>query len=233
LYIDPRDIDFRTDLYGSHYAYLDLVILATGNGIGPLAEISRHIAIDANDEKLQGILKTGLLFTLDVPVKEAGPYQVRACIMDSTSRATGSAGQYINIPDLKKQHLALTTPLIDDASAARETRFNSVSSALREFRAGDRVAFAFRIETAKDSRGALPPGRIDTQVQLYRDRTPILNSPVSVAPSRGQDGRAVGGELRLSNSLPPGQYYLLATATDHGGKTSRSVSSWTEFRVVE
>lgn len=233
LYIDPRDIDFRTDLYGSHYAYLDLVILATGNGLGPLAEISRHIAIDANDEKLQGILKTGLLFTLDVPVKEAGPYQVRACIMDSTSRATGSAGQYINIPDLKKQHLALTTPLIDDASAARETRFNSVSSALREFRAGDRVAFAFRIETEKDSRGALPPGRIDTQVQLYRDRTPILNSPVSVAPSRGQDGRAVGGELRLSNSLQPGQYYLLATATDHGGKAPRSVSSWTEFRVVE
>jgi len=114
--------------------------------------------------------------------------------LDSTSRAAGSAGQYIDIPDLKKQHVALTTPLIDDVSAPGETRFNDVSAALREFRAGSRLAFAFRIETDMDGRGAVPPGKFDTQFQLYRDRTPILDNPVSAAPAARGDGRAVGGE---------------------------------------
>lgn len=233
LYVDPRDVTFRTDLYGIQYAALDLVVLASGTGLGPLASLSKHVTIDANDQKLRQLRKDGILFTLDVPVKQAGPYQIRTCVLDSTSRASGSAGQFIEIPDLKKQHLALTTPLIDDVAAPAETRFNDVSAALREFRAGSRVAFAFRVETEKDSGGALPAGRVETQVQLYRDRTPILDSPVSVAPAPGHDGRSVGGELRLSSSLAPGQYYLQALATDRGGKTPRTASSWIEFRVVE
>jgi len=118
-------------------------------------------------------------------------------------------------------------------SAPGETRFNDVSSALRQFHAGSRLAFAFRIETDKDDRGAIAPGKFDTQVQIYRDRTPILSNPVSVAPAPGQDGRAVGGELRLSGSLPAGQYYLQAMATERGGKSPRTASSWTEFQVVE
>jgi VWFA-related protein len=231
LYVDPRDITFRTDLYGSHYAALDVAILASGYGVDPLAAVSRHIAIDADDDKLKLLLKNGMLFALDVPVKQAGPYQIRACVLDSTSRAAGSAGQYIDVPDMKKQHLALTTPLIDDASASSETRFNDVSSALREFHAGSRLAFAFRLET--DKGGALSPGKFDTQIQIYRDRTPILNNPVAIAPAHGEDGRAVGGELRLSGSLTPGQYYLQAIATDRGGKTPRTASSWIEFQVVE
>ncbi|MGC9952366.1 MAG: VWA domain-containing protein [Bryobacteraceae bacterium] len=231
LYVDPRDITFRTDLYGIQYAALDVVILASGYSADPLAALSRHITIDADDDKLKRLRKNGLLFTLDVPVKQAGPYQIRACVLDSASRAAGSAGQYIDIPDLKKRHLALTTPSIDDVSAPAETRFNDVSSALREFRAGSLLAFAFRIETDKD--GTVPKGRFDTQVQLYRDRTPILNNPVSVAPALGQDGRAVGGELRLNSSLAPGQYYLQAMATERGGKTPRTASSWIEFQVVE
>jgi hypothetical protein len=231
LYVDPRDVTFRTDLFGVHYAALDVVIIASGSGIDPLAALSRHITIDANDDKLRELQKNGLLFTLDVPVKQAGPYQVRACVQDSASRAAGSAGQYIDIPDLKKQHLALTTPLIDDVSVPGETRFNGLSSALREFRAGSLLAFAFRIETDGDGR-AVPPGRFNPEIQLYRDRTPILSHPVSVAPVPGEDGRAVRGELRL-NALPPGQYYLQAMATDRGGKTPRTASSWIEFQVVE
>jgi VWFA-related protein len=228
LYVDPRDITFKTDLYGEQYAGLDVVILASGYGVDPLASLSRHIAINANDDKLKQLRKDGILFTLDVPVKDAGPYQIRACVLDDLSRAVGSAGQYIDIPDLRKRHMALTTPLIDDVSAAGETRFNDVSSTLREFRAGSMLAFAFRIET---DRAGGSQGRFDTHVQLYRDRTPVLTNPVPVAP--GADGRAVGGELRLSSSLPPGQYYLQAIATDRGGKTPRSASAWTEFQVVE
>ncbi len=226
LYIDPRDITFRTDLFGTRYAALDLFIMASGYGVDPLASMSRHIAIDADEDRLKKLLADGVLLTLDVPVKHAGPYQVRACVLDSISHAAGSAGQYIDIPDLKKQHIALTTPLVDDTSAPAETRFNDVPSALREFHAGSRLAFAFRIE---GERG----GKFDARVQLYHDKTPVLNDPVSVPALPGKDGRDVRGELRLSSTLAPGQYYLEAMATDSGGKTPHSASSWIEFQVVQ
>ena len=229
LYVDPREIAFRTDLFGIHYAALDLVVLATGQGADPLAAISRHVAIDVNDEKLRQLKTDGILLTLDVPVKQAGPYQIRACVLDSMSRAAGSAGQYIDIPDLKRQHLAVTTPLIDDVSAATANRFNDAASALREFHAGSLLAFAFRIETYKGG-GA---GQFDSKIQLYRERTPILSNPATVAPAKSADGRSVSGELRLSSSLPAGHYYLQAMATDRGGKTPRTASSWVEFQVVE
>ena len=229
LYVDPRDITFRTDLYGVQYAALELVILASGYGAAPLAALSKHIAIDVTDEKLKQLRKDGILLTLDVPVKQPGPYQIRACVLDSISRAAGSVGQYIDIPDLKKRHLALTTPLIDDLASPADTRFNSVTSAVREFRPGSQLAFAFHIETDKTG-GA---GQVDTRVQLYRDRTAILANPVPVSPGTGDRGHAVQGELRLSSSLPPGQYYLEALATDHSAKSPRTASSWTEFRVVE
>lgn len=64
-----------------------------------------------------------------------------AALRKSLPEGRGSVTR--DIPDLKKQHIALTTPLIYDTSA------------LREFRAGSRLAFAFRI---------------DPQVQLYRHR---------------------------------------------------------------
>ncbi len=228
LYVDPRDITFRADLDGVQYAALDAFILASGYGVAPLAVLSRHIAINANAERLEKLKKDGILFTLDVPVKQPGPYQVRACILDSNSRASGSAGQYIDIPDVKKQRLAVTTPLIDDSSAPAADRFNSVSSALREFHAGTQLAFAFHIETDHGGGAGFEP-----RIQLYRDQTPVLNHPVSVAPVRGDDGRAVQGELRLGGSLPAGHYYLQAMATDRRGKKPRTASSWTDFQVVE
>ena len=226
LYIDPRDVTFRTDLFGVHYAALDLYVLASGYEADPLASEGKHITIDVNDEQMKKVMAEGLLLELDVPVKHAGAYQVRASVLDNLSRATGSAGQYIDIPDLKKQRLALTTPVIDDGVAPAENRFNDKAAAVREFRAGSRLAFAFRIEADKGA------GNYDTRVQLYREQTPILGDPLKVRAS-GDGGREVRGELRLSKTLPPGQYYLQATASELASKNPRSASSWIEFELVQ
>jgi VWFA-related protein len=228
LYIDARDIQFQTDAAGKHNAALDLVVLATGYGIDPLAVQSRHIVVEANSDRFQQLRKDGILLVLDVAVKHAGPYQVRASLRDSASGRLASAGQYIEIPDLNRQHIALASLRLDDASAGTEERFNDASSVLREFRAGSRLAFVSSIVT--DTK---PPDGLDAKIQLYQDATPVLTFPVPVRPVVGQNAPEVRGVLHLAESLPAGQYYLRAVVTDRRGKRARTATTWTEFEVVQ
>ena len=54
------------------------------------------------------VMKNGLAQVLDLPVKQAGPYQVRAAVMDRTSKLTGSSAQFVFVPDLKNKQLAMS-----------------------------------------------------------------------------------------------------------------------------
>ncbi len=79
--------------------------------------MTRRVEISASDEQLKRLLGSGIVPTMDVTLKHAGPYRVRASVRDSGSGEIGSAGQYIEIPDLKRQHVALTTPLLNEVLA--------------------------------------------------------------------------------------------------------------------
>ncbi|MGD0618847.1 MAG: VWA domain-containing protein [Bryobacteraceae bacterium] len=229
LYFDPRDIHFQTGADGSNNAEIDVVILAFGSGIDPLARLARHIPLTATSAELQRMLQYGLLFSLDVPVQHAGPYQIRVSVRDSYSSSIGSAGQYIDIPDLKRQHIALASLRLDDASAANTSRFDDTNAVLREFHAGARLAFVSRIETDKSSRQL---ANLEGEIQLYRDGTQILTQPVAVRPIVGESGQVVRGVLQLGQSLQPGQYYLKAMVTDRAGNHHKMATTWADFQVI-
>jgi VWFA-related protein len=232
LYIDPRDIRFQTDPDGKHKAALDVVVLASGYGLDPLAAVDRHILIEATSDRLKQLQKDGIRFTLNVPVKHAGPYQVRASVRDSSSTGIGAAGQYIDIPDLQKQHIALASLRLADASSPSENRFDDVSAALREFHAGSRLAFVSLIETARDDRHPVPSDGFEAEIQLYQDNTPILTLPVPVRTVVGESAPVLRGVMHLGSSLPPGQYYLKAVVTDRRTTRARTATTWTEFQVI-
>lgn len=230
LHVDARDISFQTTPAGKHTAALDMMIIANGSGIDPLAQVSRRVEIEATDDQLKKLQKDGILLTMNVPIKHPGPYQIRASVRDSGSKSIGSAGQYIDVPDVKKQHLALTTPLIGEISDYGDTDGNKLSTALREFHAGSHVSFVSLIETDRDSEVAAKD--FDASVRLYCDGKPIMNVPLPVVNVQGEDVHALRGQLLLKDSLPVGQYYLETTATQHNGKTPRTATSWIDFQVV-
>jgi VWFA-related protein len=230
LYVSARDISFQTTPTGKHTAALDLMIVANGSGIDPLAQVSRKVEIEATGDQLKKLQEDGILLTMNVPIKHPGPYQIRASVRDSGSKAVGSAGQYIDVPDVKRRHLALTTPLIGEISGQGDSDSNKLSTALREFHAGSHVSFVSLIETDRDSNVAAKD--FDASVRLYCDGKPIMNVPLPVVNVRGEDVHALRGQLVLKDSLPIGQYYLEATATQHSGKTPRTATSWIDFQVV-
>jgi hypothetical protein len=49
-----------------------------------------------------------LIYNADIPVKKPGVYNFRVAIRDQGSKLLGSAGQQIEVPDLKKHNLLVT-----------------------------------------------------------------------------------------------------------------------------
>jgi VWFA-related protein len=226
LYVDLRDVTFHTDASGNKQAELDLFVTAQPFESDSVSR-SHHLMIHGNDKQFEEFLQKGMVLTMDVPVKHSGPYQIRSSVRDSATGTLGSSGQYLEIPDLKKDHVIVTTPRIEETPAPT----SDVSQALREFHSGSQVSFGFLISTEEGQKTAAP-GALDAHVELYRDNKPILNTPVNVVPVTGESARAVKGVLKLNGAVSPGQYYLKATVVDTSDKRPYTATASTDFQVL-
>ncbi len=133
IYVDAKNLKFVPRPNGTEEANLELMVTAVGYSTKPLALISKKLVFDVKDQQLPQTRRDGLLFEMDVPAPPPGAYQVRAAVRDDNSNALGSAGEFIPIPNLKKQELALTTPFLDKASLPSGERYTGHSAALRQF----------------------------------------------------------------------------------------------------
>ena len=227
IQVDSKNLTFSRQADGKREAKLDLMVTATGNSLDPLASVSKKIVLDADDEQYARIQRDGLLFDMNVPALHPGAYQIRAAVRDEGDNAIGSAGKYIAIPDLKKQRLALTTPLIDQASLPSGERYHGVSAALRQFEPGAVLDFVSVLQTS----GEIPADAISGSVQVLHDGEVVLTAPVRLVPVQGKPEHALAGQLKLTNSMAAGSYYLQLTAVSNGRKPAKA-TSFIDFDVL-
>ncbi len=230
LYIDPHEVKFVIDADGHSKASLDVMILAEGASTDEPLELSRRLAIDAAPDKLQKLERLGILLRMDVPATKPGPYQVRASVRDANSAAIGSAGEYVLVPNVKQQRLALTTLRLDESDARADEQFRDPASVLRQFRPGTKLSLIFLIETDQPDR---LPENFDASIELFSGEQSILKGPVTVTPVPHQSLLFARAELTIENDLKTGQYYLVAFVTQHSGKRVLKATGWTDFQVVQ
>jgi hypothetical protein len=182
-------------------------------------------------------LRAGLLLTLDVPAS-AGPHQVRAAVRDTASGRTGSAAAFVEVPDLEKERPALSGIVIGGVlpagpGAIEAAEDPEATPAVRRFRSGSSVAYAFAVYNARvDSTGS---ARLKVQMNLFREGVRVQSLPDPPATSAAlPDGVvSVGGALRLGREMEPGAYTLVVTVEDQlrRGK-DRYGLQWADFEVV-
>ena len=100
LYIDTRDLTFQAD-HGVNLAThpaagssaeIEIVVVATSMGDLPAASVARSDKIQAPADGFEEAVKEGKLYTLDVPVKKRGAYQIQVAVRDM---ATGKVGIFL------------------------------------------------------------------------------------------------------------------------------------------
>lgn len=236
LHVQGRGLEFRRNEAGQELATIDVLGLvfdewgAAIAGRTAVFEVARNENADASDAE-------GVVFSLTVPVKRPGGYQVRFAIRDQASGALGAAGQFVEVGDVEHGALALSGLLLGEESGGARTlqtpqdghaeASGGANPALRVFERGTRLVYACEIYNAK--------GPVETRVSVWRNGRPFFVAAPAVLqpPQSTQAALKAAGGLKLGDRMPPGEYMLqlAATARDTERKQPSTAVQWVDFTV--
>lgn len=118
LYVDAKDLTFTEEQDGWHRATFDVVAVTFDDNGRVIDQVSRTDALKVRGEGYQQVLRYGFVYFMILPIKKPGAYQLRAVLRDHDSERIGSASQFVEIPDLKKDRLALSGVLVSATNSA-------------------------------------------------------------------------------------------------------------------
>jgi hypothetical protein len=200
------------------------------------------------------ILREGFIYNLMVPVKKAGAYQLRTALRDTASEHVGSASQFIEVPDIKKNRLTLSGVLVrglplqtylrdragpDPQASADDSVDQSdpeTSAALRRFSGGMVMLYGVAIYNAQLDKQTGKPN-LQTQIRVFRDGQLVFSgAQVSMDTSKLTDFKqlTLTSGLELGAEMVPGEYVLQIIATDLLAKEKRRLATqWIDFEIVK
>ncbi len=241
LLIDPRTLTFLRQPDGQQQTKLDIIAVTFGEDGRVIDQINRIETIRVPADSLERFKKEGMVYDLNVPVKKPGAYQLRVAVRDSATERTGSASQYVEVPDLNKKRLTLSGLVV---AAPQETAAKvmpatlsdqQADAATRRFRRGALLDYGFVIYNAKPERASGRPN-LTIQARLFRDGQQVYAGqpqPFDPAQQSGLARIEAAGRLQLGAALEPGEYVLQIVVTDSlAGKSHAVATQWIDFELV-
>src|SRR5262249_49468839 len=126
MHIDGHDLTFTDAPNNFHKCVFDVVAITFGdNGAVVDQPVGKTYTLSLPDEIYKRTIRDGLVYYLTVPIKKAGAYQLRISLRDTESRRIGSASQFIEVPDIKKNRLALSGLVLTGAAADKPSSSNN------------------------------------------------------------------------------------------------------------
>ncbi|HLM58413.1 MAG TPA: VWA domain-containing protein [Pyrinomonadaceae bacterium] len=237
LHVDARTLTFK-EAAGARATELDVILVAFGGDGRVVEQASYPQAVRAADEQeYQRLLRDGLTYIFNLPVKSAGAYQVRAAVRDSSSERVGAAAQFVEVPDLSKQRLVLSGVVVsgvNPAAGAAPESDPQAGPAVRRLRQGTMLDYRYNIYNAKLGADGKP--QLQTQMRLFRDGQPVFTGkllPLDASKQADAKRLAAAGRLRIGPELVPGQYTLQVTVTDAlAPEGRRTAEQWSDFEIV-
>ena len=253
LYVDTRDLTFTEQADHTHKSTFDVLAITFGDNGVPLDQIGRTYVIQLPDDVYKRTLRDGLVYYVTMPVKKPGAYQLRMSFRDTASERIGSASQFIDVPDIKKNRLTLSSVVLRgtlpnanrtnsgpaDAPPADQEGLDKgsaeASPAVRHFRHGMMLNYGVYVYNARlDKADNLP--KLTTQVQLFRDGKPVFTGkelPLHVKDAADWKRLMAGGAIQLGTDLPVGDYVLQLTVTDAlADQKHRTATQWMDFSIL-
>ena len=108
LHIDAHDLTFTEEPNKLHKCVFDVLSITFGDNGVPIDQSGRTYTIQLPEELYRRAQRDGLVYYVTVPVKKAGAYQLRMSLRDTATDRIGSASQFVEVPDLKKNRLSLS-----------------------------------------------------------------------------------------------------------------------------
>jgi VWFA-related protein len=246
IYIKAQDLAFVDDPDGGHTAKFDLGIVLFGENGSVRDEQSRLVTLQLQNDGYQRALKNGIVYSLDIPLRKSGAFQFRIALRDQSSTKIGSAGQFIQVPNLTNGKLELSGLALfkeipnkpEGASATEQDAADVVLSgpAVRQFHQGDKLIYGYWIYNAPADATTHQP-QLTAQIRIFRDGRAVLSgdaNPIEVNAQTDLKRISHVGRLQLGADFQPGEYVLQVIVTDGSAKGKPQISSqWLDFEIVK
>jgi hypothetical protein len=178
------------------------------------------------------MLRNGFVYLLTMPVKKPGLYQYRVALRDQGSGKMGSASQVIDVPDLSKQRLTVSSLAVEGDSTAvwqyiqqgkvgkgpNQVHVASTlmyDTVLKQFSPGTVLRYGYEIYNLKLD--ATSRQQFETRTRLLRNGVAVIEGNATRLDSRKLHNRKftrISGAIPLNENLTPGDYVLQVIVTD-------------------
>jgi VWFA-related protein len=250
IHVDARGLKFTEEPGGTRKASVEVLAVTLGESGRPLDSADGVETVRVAPADYEKLLNTGLRYTLKVPVKTPGAYQLRVAVIDEATEQVGSANELVEVPDFDGGRLALSGIVLSgrlgdvatldaappaDGPAPASQAETEADPAVRRLRAGMELRYDFHIYNARPDPSTGRP-RLQTQVRLFREGQPAYEGKVAPFDTTQQDDLrrlVAGGGVKLSRAAAPGHYALQVVVTDLLAKENRrAATQWIDFEIV-
>ena len=253
LHVDARDIDFKEGPDGLCKAVIDILALAFGDNGQVIEQFSYTQTLQIPKQNLTKLMNNGFTYNMTFPIKKPGAYQLRTALRDHSSERVGSATQFIEVPDVKKNKLLLSgllmkgvpieTYLKGTSMSTEEQNGNDISAdalpnsspAVRQFRTGMALMYGFSIYNAQLDKVTGKPN-LKTQVRVFRNGEQLFSGnelPYDPKDQLDLKRLTAGGGIQLGTAMSPGEYVLQIIVTDIAKEKPRVATQWMDFEIVK
>jgi VWFA-related protein len=254
LHINAQDLKFTDEPDGSKKAVFDILAVTFGDNGAPIDQVSRSYTLRAKDDMYQRIMKNGFVYYFSLPIKKPGAYQFRIALRDSQAGKVGSASQFIEVPNLKKDRLTTSGILLENmteaqwkallsgASGSRDKQSDESAetpnpmndTSLRRFKRGTVLRYGFDVYNARLDAQKKP--NLTAKVRIFREGKLLLDGKPTLLETTGQtDMQRIkySGALGLTNIMQPGEFILQIVVTDNLAKEKSKISTqFVQFEVT-
>ncbi|HWN08199.1 MAG TPA: VWA domain-containing protein [Pyrinomonadaceae bacterium] len=254
LHIKASDLTFTQNSDGSGQSVIELIAMTFGDNGIVVDQLGYTHTLKLDRPAYENAVKHGVTYTINVPIKKPGAYQLRTALRDVASNQIGSASQFVEVPNLGKKRLVLSGIISraveektyqqrasvsanDGVNPDRTSENASLISnaARRQFKAGSIVEYGLAIYNAKTDKTGQP--QVVTQVKLFRNGLLVFaGKELSLEPGNQTDLKRLEmtGAVQLGSRLDHGEYVLQVAVIDMLRKDKHRIATqWTDFEVVK
>ncbi len=248
LHVTARDLTFTDGQNGTKIAVFDVLAVGFGDNGQAVDQLSKTYTLTMNKDRYEEFIKKGFVYDFAFPIKKPGGYQLRVALRDTKSNKVGSASQFVEVPNLKKNRLTLSGAALENTTFEMWQQRNTATAvaasgdtnplmdtALRQFKKGTVLNLGFMIFNAKTDASKKP--NLGSQTRLFKDGVPVFQGEIlPVSMNHQADMKAINflTSLSLGTSISPGDYVLEIAITDNLAKGKyKAVSQYIQFEVQE
>ncbi len=232
-FIEAKNLDLR-QIKGMQSGRLDLRVIVFDEKGKTIVNYNDQISLNLPAKTAENVRKYGLSYRKFVNLNP-GFYQARVAIREEATGKIGSASSWVEVPDLKKKKLAMSSVLLSmgserepsaTAGNGEEPLPLNPTTAKRRFPQKSKIDFIIFAYNARHSEGTPPD--VVVQSQVYSGSKLVYASPLAkmtIMPDTDLQRIPYAARVALDD-FAPGEYELRVVAIDRATKETafRSVN---------